>query len=147
MGIFAYVLNRPVSLPNLLDWVPWIHLNRCFESIWRKTSRKQSTPWLASLPKSIEASHIPLGTISEPSRSILSHYSPNLTGSSIGHHIPATCPGPRCNKRPKEDGLNAAVSGSMAKSLVAQVRGVSLPSAGQTKSKSRQTIWSQLSRR
>lgn len=57
--------------------------------------------------------------------SILLHYSPNLTGASIGHHPPVKCVGPVC-ERPEGDGLNAAVSGSLADSLFAQVEGMSL---------------------
>lgn len=54
---------------------------------------------------------------------ILSHYSPSLTGVSTGHHPTVDCFGPRCTDRLAEDGLNAAISGSMAKSLVGQVQG------------------------
>lgn len=51
--------------------------------------------------------------------SILSHYT-NLTGGSTGSHLPATCPATACGFRAR-DGLNAAVSGSMARNLRAQV--------------------------
>lgn len=53
--------------------------------------------------------------------SILSHYT-NLTGGSTGSHLPATCPAAACGLR-ERDGLNAAVSGSVARGLRAQVDG------------------------
>ncbi len=58
--------------------------------------------------------------------SILSRYSPNLTGVSTGHHPPITCVGPVC-QRPEGDGLNVAVSGSLSASLLGQVRDYLIP--------------------
>ena len=55
--------------------------------------------------------------------SILSHYSPNITGASVGHHPPIACTRPWCDDTFDKDGLNAAVSGSVAASLIRQVSG------------------------
>lgn len=55
--------------------------------------------------------------------SIFSHYT-NLTGGSTGHHLPVSCASKLCGKGQK-DGLNAAVSGSTARSLQEQVTGKS----------------------
>ncbi|KAI9633160.1 uncharacterized protein MKK02DRAFT_18674 [Dioszegia hungarica] len=57
------------------------------------------------------------GTISLAS--ILSRYT-NVTGGSMGHHLPASCPAKVCGLR-EQDGLNAAISGSVASGLKAQV--------------------------
>ena len=54
--------------------------------------------------------------------SIMSHYSPNMTGISYGHHPTIVCPGGKC-ERPEQDGLNMAVSGSLAKDMFGQVQG------------------------
>jgi phospholipase B1 len=57
---------------------------------------------------------------------ILGHYS-NLTGASIGHRPPVTCGVPGvsrlCSPHHEEDRFNAAVSGSTAAALVAEVQG------------------------
>ncbi|EIW72937.1 hypothetical protein TREMEDRAFT_15851, partial [Tremella mesenterica DSM 1558] len=50
---------------------------------------------------------------------IISHYSPELVGGSIGHHPPVSCAAKACH--PDTDGLNAAVSGSVAANLLSQV--------------------------
>lgn len=60
--------------------------------------------------------------------SILSHYSPNLTGVSIGHH-PVGSDKRKNEDQLRKDGLNVAVSGSKAKDLIGQVRGASLRGA------------------
>jgi phospholipase B1 len=65
------------------------------------------------------------GTISIAS--ILSRYT-NLTGGSTGHHLPASCPAKVCGLR-EQDGLNAAISGSVASGLKAQVSGEVFPTA------------------
>lgn len=55
--------------------------------------------------------------------SILSHFTPQpLLGGSTGHHPPLACASEACG-RGDEDGLNAAVSGSVAAGLKAQVTG------------------------
>lgn len=48
---------------------------------------------------------------------ILAHYSPGLRGMSRGSHLPVTV------LRPEQDGLNAAVGGSLSASLLGQVQG------------------------
>lgn len=60
------------------------------------------------------------GAITIPN--ILSHYSPNLTGMSKGHHPLSACVGGWCVWR-YDDGLNGAVSGSTSGNLLSQVRG------------------------
>nr|XP_018266174.1 uncharacterized protein I303_00143 [Kwoniella dejecticola CBS 10117]OBR88332.1 hypothetical protein I303_00143 [Kwoniella dejecticola CBS 10117] len=62
---------------------------------------------------------------------ILKHYSPNLTGTSTGRHPPISCLGMGwdigCGLHPAEDGLNAAISGSLAVGLLSQVRDYLIP--------------------
>lgn len=53
--------------------------------------------------------------------SILSHYT-NLTGGSVGHAQPLGCASKACG-RSDDDGLDAAISGSVASSLKSQVTG------------------------
>ena len=60
------------------------------------------------------------GAITIPN--ILSHYSPNVTGMSKGHHPLLACVGGWCVWR-YDDGLNGAVSGSTSGNLISQVRG------------------------
>lgn len=61
---------------------------------------------------------------------ILRHFSPSakeIPGSSKGKHPPVTCLNgwgiKGCGERPEEDGLNAAVSGSVSAGLLRQVEG------------------------
>lgn len=61
---------------------------------------------------------------------ILRHFSPSaeeIPGSSKGKHPPVTCLNgwgiKGCAERPEEDGLNAAVSGSVSAGLLRQVEG------------------------
>lgn len=55
--------------------------------------------------------------------SILSHFTPRpLIGTSEGHHSPLSCAAEACG-RTEKDGLNAAISGSVAGSLKSQVTG------------------------
>ncbi|WVW81292.1 hypothetical protein I302_103283 [Kwoniella bestiolae CBS 10118] len=70
------------------------------------------------------------GAITIPT--ILQHYSKpegkgNITGVSTGHHPPISCLGIGCAAHPEEDGLNAAISGSLSKSLIGQVKDYLIP--------------------
>lgn len=53
---------------------------------------------------------------------IMGHYSSNLTGGSLGYGPPLGCASKACG-RTAEQGLNAAISGSVASSLNSQVTG------------------------
>ncbi|WRT63230.1 uncharacterized protein IL334_000133 [Kwoniella shivajii] len=62
---------------------------------------------------------------------ILKHYNRNVSGTSTGHHSPISCLGTGwdigCSNHPKEDGLNAAISGSLSAGLMSQVKDYLIP--------------------
>lgn len=65
-----------------------------------------------------------LGALTFPN--ILAHYT-HVEGASTGHHPVVCVGGEQGGCHPPSDGLNAAVSGSIAASLWGQVAGGSLP--------------------
>jgi hypothetical protein len=81
-------------------------------------------PWIFPSWSEYRGVSYPIGTDSGALTipNILSHYV-NLTGGSVGKHVPMACLGSMCAIHPEGDGTNAAVSGSKSGDLMSQVRG------------------------
>ncbi|WWC90174.1 uncharacterized protein L201_005107 [Kwoniella dendrophila CBS 6074] len=88
-----------------------------------------------NLPEIAEWRGISYATGSDPDAisipNILKQYQKHLTGPSTGHHSPITCLGLGwdidCSSHPESDGLNAAISGSLSKGLMSQVKDYLIP--------------------
>ncbi|WVQ72265.1 hypothetical protein IAR50_001814 [Cryptococcus sp. DSM 104548] len=112
----------------------------------RSSPSSHTFPQISFLPKSVDIQEYrgvsyPIGAdpgaVTIPN--ILSHFissssdgrSEQVQGGSTGHHPPVACLqgfGVRgCMPRPDEDGLNAAISGSVSSSLIRQVEDYLLP--------------------
>ncbi|WWC67286.1 uncharacterized protein I206_101194 [Kwoniella pini CBS 10737] len=100
-----------------------------------KSSQDQKSFQLKNIPEIAEWRGISYATgfdenaITIPN--ILKYYNSDLIGPSTGHHSPISCLGTGwdigCGLHPSEDGLNAAISGSLSAGLLSQVKDYLIP--------------------